>query len=173
MKLDLFFTLPLCLCIQFIIAKEEESVEKVKRQASFNGGIDQNTINQISIGEGFFRNQKRRVARQFVNQFSVPIVNNFQNNATSVQEAADFLNSFAIFFNNSSVAPQPEQQSKQVVPARPEFLNQVKTIQNAPVKSNGVSQQSVTEGIKNNQTTQVRQKKKINPFRNQIQSIQL
>lgn len=65
------------------VAEEVESDEIDKRQALFNGEIGQNTVNQVSIGAGFFKNGKRRIARQFVNQFFGPIAQHIQNNVTS------------------------------------------------------------------------------------------
>ncbi|CAF0951025.1 unnamed protein product [Brachionus calyciflorus] len=174
MKLNLFLALPLFFCIQLIISQEVISDKTAKRQALFNGEIGQNTVNQVSIGAGFFKNGKRRITRQFLNQFSGPIKNNIQRNVTSAQAAAAVMNSITNFFSNTPAAPHPMPLPKQLVATRSKGLIQQKSNQNRQFQSNknGVGQQPMIQGIINNQSTQVRHKKKMNPFRNQLQSIQ-
>ncbi|CAF0950990.1 unnamed protein product [Brachionus calyciflorus] len=170
MKLNLFLALSIFWFIQFIIAEERELDDRTKRQASFNGLIDKNTINQISIGGGFFKTGKRRVARQFVNQFFGPIANNVQNNATSAQAAAAVLNSITNFFNNSPGAPQAP---KQVAPTRSQSLNKSNSNQNGRVQSNPnvLTQQPMSQVIRNKQSPQARQKKETSPFHNQFSNV--
>ncbi|CAF0894649.1 unnamed protein product [Brachionus calyciflorus] len=70
------------------------SGEETKRQAVFNQPIGQNTVNQISVGGGFFTKRDvdervelgkrdiKRVVRQFSNQFKGPINQNQVNQVT-------------------------------------------------------------------------------------------